>query len=165
MSEQQFPTNSSEPSAAPQNQWPGDLSGQESSNQAAQTLKWVNRAVATGLVICFGAFAYSAVQSRLPPAGKRPKCGVDWLLWASGSKETFNSMLTKKIEEGSHEWDKLNKDKPGYLSNGSDLSKYVSGPLKFDQSIDLDKLLNLYKPSQNVSSKSSTRTAGRRSSR
>lgn len=118
-----------------------EFSKTSSTTGVAGTLKWVNRVAAAGFVIFLGAVGWSAVQSRLPAKDKRPKCGADWLLWASGSDETFNSALQKQIEKSSHEWDDMLK-KSQQLN--PDMRKFVSGPIDFNKApmIDLSKMLN-----------------------
>jgi hypothetical protein len=130
----------------------------EFSNSASSTtgaegaLKWVNRVVAAGFVIFLGAVGWSAMQSRLPAKDKRPKCGVDWLLWASGSDETFNSALQKQIEKSSHVWDDMQKEQ---LRSNPDMMKFVSGPIDFNKAplIDLSKLSNVQPLSTSKKSK------------
>jgi hypothetical protein len=36
----------------------------------------------------------------------RRVCGVDWLLWASGSEKTFESILTDKLEDSRREFER-----------------------------------------------------------
>jgi hypothetical protein len=110
-------------------------------NGVAGALKWLNRIVATSLVLFMGVFAWSAVQSRLPSKDKRPKCGIDWLMWAAGSDETFNSAMAKKLEAGSHEFDDMLKKS---RESNPDMMKFVSGPIDFNKAplIDLSKMYN-----------------------
>jgi hypothetical protein len=113
------------------------------SGGAAAMLKWLNRIVAGTLVVFLGAFAWSAVQTKLPAKGKRPQSGIDWMLWASGSNETFSSAMQKKIEASTRELEDQFKK-----SQVVGMEGLQGGSLKFDGSaaIDFSRMLSQPQP-------------------
>ncbi|MDX1962472.1 MAG: hypothetical protein SFX18_04920 [Pirellulales bacterium] len=51
-------------------------------------------------VLFVGGASFTAYQCAATDLQKRnPHCGLDYILWACGSEETFESALTSKIEE------------------------------------------------------------------
>lgn len=63
--------------------------------------------VCSGLLA--GVIVLMIVMNAMSVYGKekdRRTCGVDWLLWASGSNKTFESVLKDKLEEARRDFDR-----------------------------------------------------------
>lgn len=50
-------------------------------------------------IVSLNVMTASATEKSAAAKKDRPTCGVDWLLWASGSNKTCESILTDKLEE------------------------------------------------------------------
>jgi hypothetical protein len=66
-----------------------------------QTVRWLTPLVLLMMTSAVGGLYWlnrASIASTAREFNKR-RCGIDLLFWASGSKETFNSALSKRIEK------------------------------------------------------------------
>jgi hypothetical protein len=71
-----------------------------------QTIRWLSPLVLVMMVAAGGGLYWhnrASLASSATNFKKHSTCGVDWLLWAAGSKKTFNEGLSDSIKRAQRE--------------------------------------------------------------
>ena len=76
---------------------PAEPSPTSASTQAEQFVRRMNQVGAVLVVAVLVGFAAFALCREKTGDGTRPRGGIDWLLWASGSDETFESAMQAQL--------------------------------------------------------------------